>query len=401
MTNEAQETIIREKLLIPALVLAVFLVNTFTYSLTVMLLDVAKSFSVSVGTASQLFFVSRLFGLITGYVLSTLALRYKLKSLLLSGILIYGIGLLGSALSPNFISMLIFQTLLGTGGSAVIILVFVLIGVDFQLEKRGWVMGLMYSTYFAAGVIVNATSGFFIQAFGWRPLILCIFFPLSIATLFFSFLVIRVKPFLGEVTQKHEFRRAFKQILSNKSIIGCLLAGMLLFSFAVTFYYTPSFLRTQFSMSVAEAGSIAATIAIIGVFGSLIAGRLINRAGRRPVAIWMAVVGGISNLVLVLMPNIFSSLAALCVSMLSLSMVETAFSSLVLEQNPTYRGTVMSINVSFRYFGIFIGLSLGGLVLNTFANNYQLLLGMFGVLAILSASFLMTLTKDPTRDKRC
>ena len=388
---------IRVKLFIPTLILAIFLVNTFSFSISVALLDVAKSFSISAGTASQLFNVNRFAGLITGLIMSALTVRFKLKSLLLAGVGIYGIGLVGSSLSIDFTTMMLFQFLLGMGGPAVIILVYALIGANLPLQKRGWAVGIMWSTAFVTSVIAYLLAGAVVQTLGWRQLLLLIYFPISIVTLILSFLVISSKSFQEQATVKPEFKRAFKEVLSTKSTIGCLAAVTSVFFLATTTYYAPSFLRMQFSISVAEAGTYAAMVGATGIFGALIVGKLINRIGRRPIVIWMAVIAGFSTMILTLMPNVFSSAAIWGISMLSVSMVETGLYSLALEQSSTYRGSMMSINQSFRYLGTVIGLSLGGFVLNFFANNYQLLLGIFGISGIICAAFVLLLAKEPCK----
>lgn len=387
----------RVKLFIPTLVLAVFLVNTFSFSISVALFDVAASFSISVGTASQLFNINRFAGLLTGIIMSALTIRFKLKPLLLAGIGIYGIGLLGAALSLNFTTMMIFQFFLGMGGPAVTILVYALIGANLPVQKRGGAIAIIWATAFVTSVIANLLAGAVVQAFGWRQLLLYIYFPISLATLSLSFLVISSKPFKDQTTVKPEFKRAFKEILSTKSAIGCLAAVTSVFFLATTTYYAPTFLRMQFAISVADAGIYAAIVGATGIIGALIVGKLVNQIGRRPIAIWMAIIAGISTISLTLMPNVFSSTAAWGVSMFSISMVETALYCLVLEQSSTYRGSMMSINQSFRYLGTVLGLTIGGFILNLFVDNYQILFMIFGSSGIICAAFVILLAKDPVK----
>jgi predicted MFS family arabinose efflux permease len=388
---------LKEKLFIPTLILAIFLVNTFSFSIAVALIDVAESFDITAGTASQLFNVNRFAGLITGIIMSALTLKFKLKSLLLAGLGIYGMGLIGSSLSLDFSAMLFFQFFLGMGGPAVIILVYALIGANLPLQKRGWAVGLMWSTAFVTSVIANLLAGAVVQAFGWRELLLYIYFPISVAVLTLSYFVISSKPFQKPTIDKQEFKKAFREILKSKSAIGCLVAVTSIFFLATTTYYAPSFLRTQFAISVAEAGTYAAIVGATGIFGALIVGKLINRTGRRPIPILMAIIAGIATIILTLMPNVFSSVAIWGLSMFSISMVETALYSLALEQSATYRGSMMSFNQTFRYLGTVLGLSLGGVVLNFFGENYQLLLTIFGSSGILCSATVILLAKDPCK----
>jgi predicted MFS family arabinose efflux permease len=246
-------------------------------------------------------------------------------------------------------------------------------------------------------VIVYLLAGAVVQTLGWRQLLLLIYFPISILTLILSFLVISAKSLQKQTIAKPESRRTFREVLSTKSTIGCLAAVTSIFFLATTTYYVPSFLRTQFSISVAEVGAYAAMVGATGIFGALIVGKLINRTGRRPIAIWMALIAGISTMTITLMPNVFSSTAIWGISMLSISMVEPSLYSLVLEQSTTYRGSIMSINQSFRYLGTVIGLTVGGFILNFYADNYQLLLGIFSIAGIICSGSVLLLTKEPCK----
>jgi MFS family permease len=69
--------------------------------------------------------------------------------------------------------------------------------------------------------------------------------------------------------------------------------------------------------------------------------------------------------------------------------------SLVIEQVPKHKGTMMSVNGVFQSVGLVLGIALGGLVLNSFVNNFQLLMTIFGVLALFSVPILIFIAKDP------
>jgi hypothetical protein len=83
--------------------------------LSTLFVDVPESLKVSIGTASQLSLAVNLMGLIMGFAMSTLALKYKHKSLLLLGMAIYGIGALGFFFAPNFATVLLANLFLGAG----------------------------------------------------------------------------------------------------------------------------------------------------------------------------------------------------------------------------------------------------------------------------------------------
>jgi predicted MFS family arabinose efflux permease len=69
--------------------------------------------------------------------------------------------------------------------------------------------------------------------------------------------------------------------------------------------------------------------------------------------------------------------------------------SLTLEQVPTFRASMMSINGSFQNVGMALGAIIGGLVLNCFNNNFQLLMTVLGSLGASAAIVLFLFTNDP------
>jgi hypothetical protein len=47
--------------------------------------------------------------------------------------------------------------------------------------------------------------------------------------------------------------------------------------------------------------------------------------------------------------------------------------------------------------GVILGLTFGGLVLNLYANNFQMLMTIFGAAGIALAPLVFLLTRDPTK----
>jgi len=81
------------------------------------------------------------------------------------------------------------------------------------------------------------------------------------------------------------------------------------------------------------------------------------------------------------------------------SMSIVGLNSLALEQVPGFRGTMMSLNGSFRSIGVIVGLILSGLLLNLYANNFQILYAIFGVCGVASAAVLFFFAKDPCKNQ--
>ena len=84
-----------------------------------LLIDISRTYDVSLGVAGQIRTLSPLVSSIMGLFMAVLALKYKQKSLLLAGLLFIGVSSLGCAFAPDFVMMLIVYSLSGLGASMV------------------------------------------------------------------------------------------------------------------------------------------------------------------------------------------------------------------------------------------------------------------------------------------
>ena len=395
-TKQASENK-RQRFFIPALLLSVFLFNTFAPFFGIVLIDISNTFQVTVGTASQILTVTRFTGLISGLIMGLLSIRFKHKSLFLVGIALYSIGALGSALSPDLISMMLFQTFIGFGGGMTTIMTYALIGEHLPLVKRGWAIGLVWSMIFITNVIMSLLTAVFTNLGGWQATLSWFIFPVGIITLAVGLLVLPSKTSDNQKAEIYPYFKAFKEIFSSKSTIACMLSSMLVSIFATTPLYAPSFYRSQFEVSLPTAALFASIVAATGIFGGLLAGAFFNRIGRKNLAIISGFASGIANVIFTFIPNMYISVFFWGVAAFSVSITWAAVFGLTLEQAPSFRGTMMSMNHSFRYVGAIAGLIIGGLVLNAFNNNYHIVMIIFGASNIALAFILLLFAKDPCK----
>ena len=311
----------------------------------------------------------------------------------------YGVGALGWFFAPNFVSALFFSIFLGIGGAMTSIMVLSLIGDFLPLEKKGMAAGLAVGAVFVANLIMPQVTSAITNAEGWREVLLWFIFPLSIASLLFGFFVLPSKPRQEQSANKPQYLEAFKQILSNKSAIACVVAFALLWISLLVPTYAVTFYRLDFKESLSTAADFASIASLMGFFGVLVGGRLINRIGRKPLTVVAGVVQGIFTVLIVFVPNLWASVAMWMMSAALVGTSSAAFASLTLEQVPGFRGTMMSINESFRNIGLIVGLSISGFLLNLYANNFQILYTMFGVAAVASAVVVFLFAKDPTKNR--
>jgi predicted MFS family arabinose efflux permease len=390
---------LKSQLFVPALLLGMFLTFTFEVFLSNAMVNVASSLKVTVGTASQILTIGSVVGLIVGLVMGFLTVRFKHKSLFMLGVALFGVGTLGSFFAPDFASILFFSLFLGIGAAIVGIVVFVLIGDFLPLEKKGMAVGLVIGGVFIANLVMPQVTSLITDAAGWRAVLLWVILPISIVSLLFGFFALPSKPQEEQVVNKPRYLEAFKQILSKKSALACQI-GTAFANFAfLAPVYAVSFYRLYFDQSLSTGAIFYSIASAMGIMGVIVGGRLINKIGRKTLAVVASVISGVFAVLIAFMPNAWASAAMWMVSAGFASMSIVGLNSLALEQVPSFRGTMMSLNGSFRSVGVIVGLILSGLLLNLYANNFQSLYVMFGICGVASAAVVFLFANDPCKNQ--
>jgi predicted MFS family arabinose efflux permease len=92
------------------------------------------------------------------------------------------------------------------------------------------------------------------------------------------------------------------------------------------------------------------------------------------------------------MPDVYSALFVSFVATLIGGFAVTGANSLIVEQAPNSRGTMMSINGVFGSIGVTIGTACGGLALT---QGFQVLGLTLGIFAVISALIILFIAKEP------
>jgi len=143
-TNSSSSGASPRKLFLPSLVTASFASGPISVLAALLLIDIGNTFGTSVGVTGQIntaySIAAFIFALLTGF----LSVKFKHKSLLLVGVLLMIVSALGCFLASDFMSLLAFYSLSGTGYAIVNPMTFTLVGEHFPLEKRakaiGWIV---------------------------------------------------------------------------------------------------------------------------------------------------------------------------------------------------------------------------------------------------------------------
>jgi predicted MFS family arabinose efflux permease len=332
-----------------------------------------------------------------GFVMGTLALKFKHKSIFMLGIVAFAVGTIGFYLAQNFATVLLFQFFIGAGTSMISIMTYTLIGELLPTEKRGWAIGLTVSALTAAYIIVAPLSGVISSVAGWRSVLLWLIFPLSIVCLSLALLGIPTKsPQLGSAP-KPIYSKALKEVLFNKSAVSCVIGTALFTSISVVPIYAVSFYRVTFAVSPTVGGIFSAVAAGGAIVGGLIGGKLVNRLGRKHLTVIAGLASGTASIFFSYIPNIYASVIFWAIAAATASITITALFSLVIEQVTGSKASMMSINSAFQNIGLIMGILIGEIILNVYSNNFQLLMTIYGGLGASAVPLIFLLANDPSQ----
>jgi len=388
-----KEKVSTGSLFLPALAISNFATGPLGVLITLLLIDIALTFEVSLGVMGQINTLSSVVSVIFALVMGILSIRFRHKSLLIIGLLCVGVSALGCFLAPNFNLMLISYSLSGVGTAMVFPMVITLVGEHRPLERRGsavgWIIAAGSLSYLigAPVIVLIADIG------GWRLTLLGFVIPVSLAGLFLALIGLPSTSRKQLTINKISYLGSFKGVLLNTSAAACLAGNVLrTASFVAIVLYGISFFRQRFLVSTDFASVIIIGAALCYTLGSLVAGRLVNKFGRKSLTVLTALLAGIFIISFVYLPNLWLSLALNFLGTWFSGMASSAANSLALEQVPRFRGTMMSINSAALSLGNALGSALGGLALVLF--NYEAMGSILGVMGLAAALIFYLLTID-------
>jgi predicted MFS family arabinose efflux permease len=398
MVEKTPQPIVVSKLIIPSLVISRSITALPTLVTGLLLIDIGETFNTPVGISGQIRTASSALSIIFALSMGFLSIKYKYKTLLITGLLIYSLSAVTCGLAPNFSVMIGVYALNGLGFALVTPMVNTLIGELIPVDKRTNVIG-----YTVAGLALFYLSGSLLSSYisklaGWRWVFMGLVFPVSALSLLLALKNIPSKEVTKTTSGATDIMVGFKAMLSNRSAVACVIGtalGLATWNFYLT--YGASFWRQRYLVSTGFV-SIATIFQAFGyILGSLMGGRVVKRFGMKPLVVLTALLLGLATMI-VTYPQIFwYSYAISIVASLCAGMMITSFTSLTLEQIPRFRGTMMSASSAAISLGQLICASFGGFLLLQYGYN---VLGVgLGVAGIISALTVYMLTVDP-QDKR-
>lgn len=211
--------------------------------------------------------------------------RFGAFRVIVVGALLYGLGLVGMALSPTgFLFTMTAGVLIGAAqAGTTYAVIYGVIGRNISADKRSWAMGVAAAAGSFGQFLMVPVEGFLISGLGWKEALLV----LSGAVLLIAPLALGLReagfsggqPAKREQTIGQALREAFKY-----PSFQLLMAGYFVCGFQVVFIgvHMPSYLKDK-GLSPQVASYALALIGLFNVFGTYIAGSLGQKIAKRKI----------------------------------------------------------------------------------------------------------------------
>lgn len=375
--------------LIPLLIMILFMASTVTIMLGPILVPLAADLHTSVAIAGQLATVTSLVWGFTAFGVGPLSDTYGRRLVLLTGLLLMGFGLAGSALVNNYASLIAARMLTGFAGAMIVPTCYVACADHVSPAHRG--RGVAWAI---AGASLGMGAGMPLVAWlvslgSWRTpfWVFCVVLFMLWTCIYAVFPRHVAKPghtpgFLSHFREASAHGRPFWLLLTVNLLLCVAFFGLL--------PYLPAFLMQSYRLTTHET-VLPLVLTSAGVLGgSILGGPLATFPKRATVVVSVLALGGVLTAL------------AFCVSVsLWVSAVLACFAGglfvlsqpLILTQLITLSGRASGTATGFfalsSQLGAMGGTGLGGVLLS-FGGYSHLGLGCLG--AALIAAFVMTRT---------
>ena len=218
-----------------------------------------------------------------GIFVGMVADRFGAFRVLIGGAVLYGLGLVGMALSPTqLLFALTAGVLIGAAqAGTTYAVIYGVLGRQIAPEKRSWAMGVAAAAGSFGQFLMVPVEGFLITRLGWQEALLALsLLVLLIVPLAFG---LREPGFKGAapVHRSQSITQALAEAFRTPSFL-LLTAGYFVCGFQVVFIavHMPSYIK-DLGLSPQVASFSLALIGLFNVFGTYIAGSLGQRMPRR------------------------------------------------------------------------------------------------------------------------
>lgn len=392
-----------KRLFLPSLAIAVFSAGISNAVITLLAVDIAKTYfgysgPAGVAAVSQLTTINAAAEITFAILLSVLTVRFRYKPLLLIGMALVVASAVGSFLAPTLLSLAFFLAVEGGGSIVVSIIAFTLVGDFLPAEKRAKAIGYIVSASSVATLIVALLVGFIAGFGGWRYTFLLLALPISAAGLAMVSSVSPSKPRQQRpASNGNPFLQNFRIIFMSRSATACLIANVLTVAGTQVAVFALAFYQTQFAASRALVVGIYEMAVIIFIVAPMFSVRLVNKFGSKRIAVLSTLSSAFFTIAFFFTPSMWAAIAFDMLHVWFAATATPAFVCLVLEQVPNSRGTMMSLNTLFNNIGNVLATAMGGALLAFTSGIYGAVGFVLGSITIAGSAILLFLVKDTAK----
>ena len=387
MTAKKEKTV-RRMFFLPALGLAVFSSWLVTVTFELLLINIAHTFNVQVGTAGLVAAVGSVSGIAAGLMFSVVRVRFSHKTLLMFGSACTSLAAVGFFLAPTFCLLLATNIAVGAGIAFATSMAYSLIGDFYPLEKRGRAIGWIVASTAFAYIVGTPVIGVIADISGWRGTMILLVLPVALAGLVLSFIAV-------PIVRKEPFWESCRQAVTNRSAVAALFVTMFSMAEGSIGFYAVSYFRSQFAITIALGSIVILVCNVLSAGGGVVAGMFVNRIGRKTLGTLACFLAASFTLAFTFMPTFNLSWALTALRFWFAGMSFTAGGSLVIEQLPRFRATMMSLNTTFMNLGMLVASFTAAFALDLY--NYQILALILGGLGVVGTIIWVTLVTAPCK----
>jgi predicted MFS family arabinose efflux permease len=235
-------------------------------------------------------------------------------------------------------------------------------GDNFAYRERGSAMGTIIGLNTLASVVGVPLAGILAEATSWRVSVGLVGVLAIAAAILLAW---RFRPAQTPLSESG-IRDMYRSIVTNRSALGAIgssfMGALYWFTWAT---YIVVYFQHVYGLSQGFASILALTQGVGIMLGSHLGGRLGGRIGHKPIVVGSVLLSG---LLLLVQTNVTFPLPATAVLNIVLSAVMGArFASnttLLTEQVPEARGTLLAISSSVISASIVVGATIGGLLID-------------------------------------
>jgi predicted MFS family arabinose efflux permease len=210
-----------------------------------------------------------------------------------------------------------------------------------------------------AYLIGSPTIAYISDIGGWQLTYQIFIIPLLLFALVLMYKAI--PPGTRDQKGKIMLLEGYRSVLSYKSAVACLIGNMVSGSIWISqLTFSSSYVRTRFLLTKIFTSYTAFIGAPLFIAGSLICGKLVSLYGRKMVTFFACVPSGLLLFLYYNNGNVWLTLVLGFLAAFSNGILLTASGSLILEQVPEFRGTLMSLASAVGGFGGAFGVAVVG-----------------------------------------